>query len=211
MRETRAHVIEAHVSFALRHCGIDQANFADDVVRVYHERTPLPARGIAFREHVRGTDPYAVLRANEQLLFRMLRTDGAVRLAVELEEAIVLALPERFRHECLRELNARYGLMAAPLPEVEGAEVTTAVGNLTRDFGECLAALARTVSDGRLETSDAKDAPAVIRELDDVIAGAISLRAAHQSLLQPRGSHVPPLRNPGPPADAAPATAPERL
>ncbi len=209
MRETRAHVIEAHVAFALRHTGIDQADFAEDVARRYRDRTPLHARGVEFHEHERGADPYAVRRANAQLLFRMLRPDGPARLPVELEEAIVLSLPEPFLHECLRELNARYGLMAAPLPEVEGVEVTAAVGNFTRDFGECLAALARTVSDGRLETSDAKDAPAVIRELDDVIAGAISLRAAHQQLLpkatQPTRAHL------GPPVRAPTHDVPERL
>lgn len=190
MRETRSHAIYAHVRIALTHSGLDQMDFADDVARIYHERTPLHVRGIDFRQHQRGVDPYEVRRANEQLLFRMLKPNGPVRMAVEVEEAVVLALPERFRDECLRELSGRYGLMPAPLPATNGIDALTCVGEFSRDFGDCLVALAKTAADGRLEPMDAAHAPEVISQLHDLVGRASSLIAAHQSLLAPRGSMV---------------------
>lgn len=185
MRDTRTHAIHAHVLLALRHTGTDQVDFAADVVAHYQERTPLHAQLVEFHGHVAGTDPYEVRRANHQKLWRMLRTDGPVRLPADLEEAVVLALPQPFRHECLRELSARYGLLPVPLPADGAATGMACVGAFSSDFGEALQALSRTLADGRLQACDAKHAPDAIRCLEDVIAQATSLRAAHQALLKP--------------------------
>ena len=115
MKTTRDQVIAHHVNMALRHCAaVTRESFADEVVDLYHQRTPLALRGIQFHAVEKGGDPYAVQRANAQLLFRMLQ--GPVRLAAELEEAVVLALPQPYQGACLSDLAARYGLLATPMP-----------------------------------------------------------------------------------------------
>jgi hypothetical protein len=158
MRDTRAHAVYAHVLTALKHSGIDQGDFADDVARLYLERTPLHARSIEFHQHVRGGDPYAVRRANEQLLFRMLKPNGPVRMPVEIEEAVVLALPEPYRDECLRELNARYGLLAAAIPACSKASLADQVRSpcdLMRKAAAAVERIAPMLEDGRIGPEDA--------------------------------------------------------
>jgi hypothetical protein len=177
---TRDQAVAHHVNMALRHTTLTREAFADDVVALYHQRTPLDLRGIAFREFARGGDPYTVQRANAQLLFRML--DGVVRLPAEVEEAVVLALPEPYRGACLHDLAARYGLMAAALPtEAPGAQAAQ-LGDLANDFGEAVQALAATLGDGHMTPADAGNARIAVRELDDLIARASSLRAQHQAI-----------------------------
>jgi AcrR family transcriptional regulator len=158
MRDTRASTIHAHLLTALKHSGIDQDDFAEDVARLYFERTPLHARSIEFHQHTRGGDPYAVRRANAQLLFRMLKPAGPVRMPVEIEEAVVLALPQPYRDECLRELNERYGLLAAALPAGNDASLADQVRSpcdLMRKAAAAVERIAPMLEDGRIGPEDA--------------------------------------------------------
>lgn len=179
MHSTRADVIWRHLVFAINNAKLDRDNYADDVARLYMARTAAAARGLQFHQHARGVDPYEVRKANKQLLFRMLDPEGPVRMPVEVEEAAVLALPQPFRDACQAELAQRLGLMAAPLPSTEPGEALASCGKFTRSFGRCLQVLASTVGDGHLDPDDAAKAPAAIQQLDQLIALATSLRAAH--------------------------------
>ena len=157
MRDTRALVIHAHVQAALKHSGLDEADFADDVAALYQARTPLHARVIEFRPHQRGVNPYDVRRANAQLLFRMLKPEGGVRLPSDVEEAVVLTLPEPYRAECLAELAARYGLLAAPLPAAPGAGIREQVKSpceLMRKGADAVERIAPMLEDGRIGAED---------------------------------------------------------
>lgn len=179
---TRQDVIWGHVRLAMQHCGaITRESFAQDVVDLYWARTPKPLRGIKFHECERGDEVYVIQRKNAQLLFRMIDRDNPdpSRMPHEIEEAVVLALPDLYRAECLRDLAARYGLMAAPLPAVDAPARMVSAGEFTGEFGECLKALAATIGDGDLTRADAARAPAVVTSLDALIAQATSLRAAH--------------------------------
>lgn len=178
---TRDKVVADHVALALRHSELTRESFADQVMQLYCSRTPLHLRHIPFHAHTRGADPYAVIRANAQLVFRQL--DGVVRLAVELEEAVVLALPAPYQGACLRELAARYGLLAAEQPGDVPAAQLAQLGDLVREFGEALQAVAGTLSDGRLDHADALASESAVRELDDLIATATTLRAAHAAVV----------------------------
>jgi hypothetical protein len=187
-RLTRDRAIAHHIALALKHTELTRESYGDDVVRIYHERTPLHLRHVEFHLQTRGADPYAVLRANAQLLFRQI--DGVVRLASEIEEALVLALPEPFRGACLRELAARYGLLAASQPAEQPAGQVSQLGGLSREFGEALQALSKTMDDARLDHADALHAAEVVAQLDDLIAAATTVRAAHSAVL----SSAPALR-----------------
>lgn len=116
MRESRSAVITHHVRAALQHSGLSERVYACAVADSYRERTPLQARSVEF--HAGGCYD-ADARSNAQLLRRML--DGQVRMPIDLEEPLVLSLPEPFRSACLRELAARTGHLAAPLPATTGA------------------------------------------------------------------------------------------
>lgn len=178
---TRDRAIARHVAMALKHSDLTRETYGDDVARIYHERTPLHLRRVEFHEMTREADPYAVLRANAQLVFRQI--EGVTRLASELEEALVLALPEPYRSACLRELAARYGLLAAAQPAEHPAGLVSQLGGLGREFGEALQALSKTMDDGRLDEADGEHAAEVVAQIDDLIAAATTLRAAHAALL----------------------------
>lgn len=127
-------------------------------------------------------DYYERERANAQQLSRLLlnpTADGRNgRLPADLEEACVLCLPGIYRAACLRELAARYGLMAAPeAPRGSGEECLRAA-DLLRETAEAVRALPTV-----LEGDDAPDASALERaeaELADVAAVVASLRASVQ-------------------------------
>lgn len=191
MRSTRDAVIWRFVSLAILQSKLDRDDFAEEVAHLYHQRTPLHERSLKFHKHSAGTDPAAVRTANKQLLFRMLDPEGPTRMAAEIEEAVVLALPQPYRDQCQAELAARLGLMAAPLPAEDVVAAAVSCGELTVTFGECLQALAATIGDGRLDPSDAASAPAAIKELDHLIALATSLRAAHIAI-RDGGPNPPP-------------------
>ena len=181
MIRTRDCAIEHHVNMAVKHTALTREVFADEVVALYHARTPLHQRNVRFHQLVKGGDPYQVQRLNAQLLFRMF--GGPVRLASELEEAVVLALPEPYRSACLAELAGRYGLMAAPQPADTYTGHAAQVGDLAVDFGSAFSAISATMADGSLDHLDANAAPKVISELDELIATATTLRKAHALLI----------------------------
>jgi hypothetical protein len=186
---TRVGVIWRHLIFALANSKLDRETYADDVAQLYNARTPAHERGLQFHQHARGSDPYKVRTANRQMVFRMLDPEGPVRAPMELEEAAVLALPQPFQRECLRELAARYGLLAAPLPTAgdDPASLAASCGEFAREFGECLLALAATIGDGHLDPSDIARSPSAIHELDGLIAHATSLRALHVANIEAGG------------------------
>jgi hypothetical protein len=178
MRDTRAQVIHAHVLTALRHSGLDQADFADSVAALYIERTPLHARGIEFHQHQRGSNPYDVKRANEQLLFRMLKPGGAVRMPAEIEEAVVLSLPQPYRDECLAELAARYGLMAAPIPVAADADLAEKVKSpceLMRRGAAAVERIAPMLEDGRIGPEDRAHFADALQSLNSVVSCCTTL------------------------------------
>lgn len=190
MRNTRAAVVSHHVELALRHrtagggTRLALETYACDVVGLYEQRTPLHSRHLQF--HGGGRDPYADMRANAQLVRRMLGDEAPVRMPAELEEALVLALPEPFRAECLRELCDRYGLLAVRKPPMAG-DMTGALRQpaaLLREVGEALEALAPVLADGKVSRED--DGPqlrTLLAELDDVIGTCMSMKAAAHAAL----------------------------
>lgn len=187
MRESRSAVITHHVRAALQHSGLSERVYACAVADSYRERTPLQARSVEF--HAGGCYD-ADARSNAQLLRRML--DGQVRMPIDLEEPLVLSLPEPFRSACLRELAARTGHLAAPLPATTGAGQVLSASRLMAETAEAIEALAPLLDDGRIDGADRAGIPTALRELLDVEAACASLRATLQAALQ--GARVTPLR-----------------
>lgn len=173
MRERRCDVIRAHWEIAVRMSGETTESLAARAVEIYQQRTPLHARGVEFQPL--GRDPYTALRANALHVRRFLGMSSPnVRLPAELEEALVLALPEAFKRECLKELAARYGLLASRAPHPDG-RAWDGPADLMRECAEALSALAPALVDGKIGQEDAAELRACMRHLDDVHSAAHSL------------------------------------
>ena len=196
MRENRALVIWHHVNRLMRHHRISEDDFAPDVAKLYNERTPLHARGIAFHEYPAGANPYDIDRANAQLLFRMLKPGGPTRMPVEVEEAVVLALPRPFRDECQRELAARMGLLAAALPPAGEDPIGQHIKSpceLMRRTADAVERIAPMLANGTIDADDAPHFTAALAAINDVMGACVTINAQITQAMQ-QVPAKPPLR-----------------
>lgn len=146
LHETRPQVLVRHINMMMQHSATTFRAYATAVRDVYEHRTPAAQRSIAFHAT---RDPYADERLNAQIVKRAI--DDAGKLPCALEEALVLALPEPFRSECLRDLAARYGTLAAPIPAEAHGQALANAATLMRETGEALADLSQCLdADDRL-------------------------------------------------------------
>ncbi len=177
---TRSAALARHVHLALRHSGDDWNTYAGRVLELYAARTPLHLRHIEFAQHVAGGNAYDTIRANSQTVRRMV--DGTTRMPVEIEEALILALPEPFLGEAQRELAERLGLMAATLPppcEVPGqapALDASAVASLMRETADVVQAIATIVADGAITREDLPAIEQALEQSAQLDAALITLR-----------------------------------
>lgn len=179
MRESRSQLIAEHVLLAISRSALTERTYAQTVADIYTERTPLHARSVTFAT---SADPYADSEANRQTVKRML--DGRVRMAVDIEEALILALPQPYRGRLLAELNDRLGLLAAAQPQDNPAGQQQQIGELMQHMGDAMRRLAPMLDDGRMDAGDAIHASAALAELDALQASAVTLKSAiHQHVL----------------------------
>jgi hypothetical protein len=177
MRETRPQTIIFHIQLALGR-GMTVRGYAADVARLYNERTQADARTIEFHS---GTDPYADERANAQLVQRFI--DARTRMPAEIEEALVLALPDPFRGECKRDLAERYGDLAAPIPSCGDDCTVVDAGKLMEETGRALVELAQGFKDGVVVEGKTVTAAAAFKDLTDLIAQATTIRESVRKAL----------------------------
>lgn len=184
MRENRSQLIAEHVMLAISRSAMTERTYAQTVADLYLERTPLHARSVPFST---SADPYADSEANRQTVKRML--DGRVRMAVDLEEALILALPPPYRQHLLAELAERVGQLAADRPASGAAGQQHQIGDLIRDMGRTMDSLAPMLDDGLLDHNDAPHAPAALRELEALEGRIATLcQSIRQHVLQAGGS-----------------------
>lgn len=183
LTEPRDRLIARHIVLALAHSALSMETYADAVATLYRERTPEHLRTIAFHSYQRGRDVYAVQRANAQIVRRAV--EGSVRMSVEIEEALVLALPEAFRSRCLADLAGRFGLLAAEKPAAAGPGQIEQLGGMLREFGEAVESLAPVFADGVVDTRDGPVAREAARELNDLLARITTLLAMLEHVCAP--------------------------
>lgn len=171
LRETRAAALLHHVNLATKHSAFTFRAYASQVRDAYEARTPAAARTIAFHTT---RDPYADERANAQILRRLFEEKHGVPCAIE--EALVLALPPPFQGECRRELAARLGELAAPMPaDAHGAAVADA-GALMKETGEVLTEVSQCFIGNEVPPDKRGIALRAIGEIDGMIASAVSIK-----------------------------------
>ena len=157
---SRASLIDRHVRDYLRETSVSQMAFAATVREIYESTLPESQRAVEFscRE-----DVFERAKRDAEKLSRLL--DGSVcRLPVELEDAIVLALPEERCNVLEAELAARRSRVSlriqreplsgvsreAMLAEVSEAIAAYAGGNLqaqVREYREAAAALSAVANE----------------------------------------------------------------
>jgi len=171
MRESRPGVLLHHINMAVKHSALTFRAYATQVRDVYDERTPLALRGLVFRTT---RDPYLDEKLNAQTLQRVL--DEPNRIPCALEESLVLALPEPFQGECRRELAARMGELAAPMPRDNHGAAMADAGTLMRETGEALAQLAQSFDGNTILPHQRAAALRACGELDDVMSAVVAIK-----------------------------------
>lgn len=173
-QETRTETIFRHTNRQIHETRCTWQTFAMRVVDEYHARVPAEARSVIFK--VEG-DMFRVAATNTQRLHRYMEMDADTRMPVEIEEAWVQALIEPYRTECVRDLARRYGLLDVPIPSITGVSDVQGVSRLSREFGETLESMAPMLDDTRIDAADLPLIPEAMRQLDEMIAAAIAIKA----------------------------------
>lgn len=188
--ESRSECIARHITRLTRETGASIEDYSLDVLRVWQERTPAAVRDAHCADFKERGSVFELMKANGKKIRRWLNPEESARPCVDVEEALVLALREPYRSECLRDLAARCGGLFVPIANGTPLSVGEAA-DLLRETGEALQAVAPLLTDGRI---DRRDAPELLRkaraELLDVQASAAAMLAridgALESQAQPR-------------------------
>jgi hypothetical protein len=172
----RSRAIVAHVRALLDETSVRQKSYAVRVVEIYHSLVPPHARDVHF---ITEGDVHDCARANHQKLFRMINESfDDSRLPIDLEEPLVEALDEPYRHRCKVDLAARHGLLAVPLPSGNPRDALASLGAATTGFGEVITTVGPTLADGVIDAADRpylRDAQAALRAHAAEIAGLLVL------------------------------------
>ena len=175
LEQTRTEVIGAHVKRAMRTTRLKFGAYCEDAAALWQSRTPDVVRGDDFSAHSNDDKRRAT---NEQKVRRWFDGGVAARPSIDVEEALVLALPEPFRSDCLRELCMRYGGLFVAMPGCGQPLHLGVAGELVTQCGEALTALAPLLADGQIGVDDPEPALRhARRELIDVQSVIASLVA----------------------------------
>lgn len=135
------------------------------VVReTYHALVPAGERVVSFSDHA---DAATRMRLDAQILRRLF--DKAEGCPMDIEESVVMALPDRYRQDCIEELNARIGQRCSPMREEQTAAFEGMADTAT-EFGQLVQALAPALADSQFTPADLPYAPAIKNKANRVIS-----------------------------------------
>ena len=179
--ETRSQTIVRHTQAYLQRTSDSWPTLATNVMERYHELVPAQQREVHFKIY---GDAYKCARLNAQELRRM--ESGDIRLPVDLEEAWVQSLPQPWQEQCLTDLAARYGLLAAPIPSTEAGGAVIDFAALLKEIAEMHEALAPAIADGVIDEQDRPLAVRMLKEITDVDAQLLTMRRQINKILDGR-------------------------
>lgn len=185
--EPRADVIRRHVNnyFRIEKAATEEG-FADDVKCIYHDVVCDAAdRVVQFHE---GGDVSKILAANAQLLFRMLK--GRVKFLADLEEPVVMALPEPYQSDCKTELAARYDMLPVYASNIRPERSVNNVSRLLRETSDVVDALAPMLADGVIDEKDRPLAKRGLKEIQEAMAVLVELNGQILKILPDDGEAV---------------------
>lgn len=186
--EPRSETIARHVREALATDGrLTAKAYADAVMREYHAALPLHLRSVSFELGTTAETADAAQRANAATIARFL--SGEVRMPVDIEEAMVDALPHAIRERCNRALAARRGMLPVAMPTGCGLEQTRRTADLMRAAADAVSAIAPMLADGVLDAADRPHAAAALDQLRRVITDATAMHTQISAVLAPATIH----------------------
>lgn len=186
--ESRSETIARHVREALATDGrLTERSYAEQVMNCYHAATPLHLRRVNFEVGATVDAVERAQRANAAAVRRFV--SGEVRMPVDLEEALVDALPAAVRERCIRALSARRGMLPVAMPTPDGIEQTRRVAELMHSAADAVAAIAPMLADGAIDAADRPYAAAALDQLRRVLADATCLHAQILAVLAPATVH----------------------
>jgi hypothetical protein len=178
----RSVVVFDHTRRMLNATSLCVRKFAMRVAEEYVRLVAPADRQVPFRLGVSDVELLRAEKHNAQQLGRYM--DGTLKaLPADLEDAWVLALPEPYRSDCERELAKRRGRYAEKRMAEDSAGQAVGLGDLTREFGDLVQALAPALADGHLSEADLPHARQILNESDDLIAAVCAVRRQVTNLL----------------------------
>ena len=186
--EPRSEAIARHVREAITTDGrITERSYAERVMQLYHQAVPLHLRRVPFELATTADAVERAQRANAQTIHRFLT--GETRMPVDLEEALIDALPVAIAERCVRALAARRGMLAVPMPSTCGIEQTQRTADLLRSAADAVSAIAPMLADGVIDAADRPHAAAALDQLRRVIGDATALHAQISGVMSPATVH----------------------
>lgn len=180
--ETRPQTILRITRAAWDAKAINLSDFSASVVAAYFSATPASAVNTNFRlPSESDVKQYEKDRFhNRQIVDRLI--GGAVKaFPADLEEPWVKSLPDPYRAQVLRELSARYGLLAARIRD--SSDAIRSVGDFTADTGAFIQSMSPIMSDGRIDERDLPHLEGALQSLAAVQGDLASLHAQLSAVL----------------------------
>jgi len=174
IHEPRSMTIKRHVNDYMLNTNISEQTFAENVKTIYHDRVPDPDdRVIKFHE---GRDAYEDMKSNGQLLFRMMKAH--VKFPSDIEEPVVLALPDKEQRNLRTALAARYDELAVPIPHNEPEENIYSLSVLLKTTGATIESLAPILADNKIDEADIPHAKKALQGINQSMAELIRWQKA---------------------------------
>lgn len=176
LQETRPQTIMRITRKAWDAKAFSLAEFSVAVVTAYFAATPASAVNTNLREPCESNvRQFEKDRANNRQIVDRYITGTVKTFPADLEEPWVNSLPDEYKAQALRELAARYGLLAA---RVRGrTEAIASIGDVAADAGAFLQAMAPIVSDGVISAEDLPHIKPALTKLADLQAALASMQA----------------------------------
>ena len=172
--KSRKHIVPDYLGRWQRETRASWGTIAHGVRAVYMQMNEPHDQLVQWSNH---EDAHERMRLDAQILRRWLDRDEG--LPGCLEEAAILALPDKYRQHCINELAARIGQHSGPqMGEVAAFQ---SMAHVTKDFGRLVHSMIPALIDGELTPADQPYVPqicesitalqgkltAVMREIDE--------------------------------------------
>ena len=181
--ETRTVAVLRHVTNYLLSSSTSDMTFSVAVMDEYCRRVPnVNARVVPVHSSF---DPLKDQRLNRQTVMRFVNREQ--RLPADLEESVVSVLPEPFQSDCLRDLSARYDLLAVRVVTHEPGDDVANLNRILKETGDMIAALAPVLADGVIDNDDRPYAKDALTKINDALAGLVEMQARITKILPGKG------------------------
>lgn len=174
----------------LHETSISKATFCATLSEHHERLMPPPARSIEWSSH---PDAATRILRDAEKVSRWFDDEVQARFPLEAFEAFVLAFPPERRLALQQAIAVRSGMLVWPMPAGGNTEDCAELGALCKEAGDALQFISGLLADGKIDANDRHAAPAVLQEVDDLVAAALAMRERieRQALGRRHTDHVP--------------------